>query len=357
MVSDLFVDNGVSCALLVTGATYCWGTTNEPQSPVSGQSPPGLVPTLMPMLNGAKQLADGCILRGDGSVTCWGPNYAGQLGIGSSDTDPSSHVTPTPVVGLAAVKQIAVGMAHRCALLSDGTVSCWGDNSRRQCGATATALVVAPQQVPGLAGITEIAANATGDYTCALGADGSVWCWGADDTGQLGDTTGGTGTDRSQPRPVDGLPSPAATIAAGPHMGCAVLTTGRALCWGVWFAVSTLDTSPAVPVPPTDLGDRGAPVVDLAIDDKNLCLLLGGAQGVPSGMLQCVSNAGSPGTAVPGSFVTMSGSSYTRVVVAPGHACALNAAGDVYCWGDNSDGQIGTGQEGDLWPEPTAVHW
>jgi hypothetical protein len=258
------------------------------------------------------------------------------------------------VVGLAAVKQIAVGMSHRCALLSDGTVSCWGDNSRGQCGAAVSAPILAPRQVPGLAAITGIAANAAGDYTCALRDDGTVWCWGANDMGQLADATR---IDQGQPRPVDGLPSPATMIAAGPYMGCATLTNSRAFCWGLWYPESNLDTVQAVPAPPTDLGDRGAPVVDLAIADKSLCLLLGGGQGVPSGMLQCVSHPGSPGTALPGSLGTMNGSSYTRVVVASSHACALNAAGDVYCWGDNGDGQIGTGQAGDVWPEPTAVHW
>jgi alpha-tubulin suppressor-like RCC1 family protein len=141
-------------------------------------------------------LGDSCALIDDGSVQCWGFGGSGELGNGS--TDPTN--TPGPVTGLTGVTGIAVGLHHACAISAVG-VSCWGDNANGDLGDGTTVLRSTPVVVTGLAGQT-IVAVAAGGGTCALTNGGAVYCWGANDAGQVGD---GTTMVRSSPVLVTNL--------------------------------------------------------------------------------------------------------------------------------------------------------
>ena len=139
---------------------------------------------------------------------CWGGNQSGQLGRGDADAGSRSPSTPcrnpsrsppasTPL-------QIASAVGSTCALLSDHTVWCWGDNAYGELG---TGLAVPgfsarPAQVQGLANIVQIASGPGGWTVCALLQEGSVRCWGVNDADQLGvDTSGDAGPGR-EPHPV-----------------------------------------------------------------------------------------------------------------------------------------------------------
>jgi hypothetical protein len=115
-------------------------------------------------------------------VYCWGNNIQGQTGNGV----PSTMVTsPTIVAGLPTTPvQLAVGDEHTCALLVDGTVWCWGDNTYRQTGQPTAGNVLTPALVPGITAVTQIVAGA--DATCAVLADASVTCWGGNQFGVTG---------------------------------------------------------------------------------------------------------------------------------------------------------------------------
>jgi alpha-tubulin suppressor-like RCC1 family protein len=173
-------------------------------------------------VTGATQLALGgrhaCALLADRTATCWGSD---QL---------MSYATPTAVAGLSNVTALAAGALHTCALLQDGTVSCWGDNTFGQLGTGTTSFtaVVAPgAPVTGLAGVTAIAAG--GDHTCALLGDGTIRCWGIDTNGELGDGT--IVEKRDVATPVVGV-SGAVAISAGAALSCALLDDGTVRCWG-----------------------------------------------------------------------------------------------------------------------------
>ena len=141
-----------------------------------------------------------CALLGDGKVECWGDNSANQLG---GDTGVNYRATPQQVLDLTNVKAISAGGTHTCALLEDGGVECWGKNYYKQLGvdtledsATSTAT---PQQVGDLADVKAISAGGT--HTCAL-LVGIVKCWGRNDKFQLGvDTV----TVTAIPQQVQGL--------------------------------------------------------------------------------------------------------------------------------------------------------
>jgi len=151
-------------------------------------------------LTGVVMIASGhdasLALKGDGTVWSWGSNGAGQLG---NAVTPLSNV-PVQVSGLTQVTAVAAGQRFGLALKQDGTVWAWGLDNRGQLGTGAPgAPVNSPVQVHNLGSVTALAAGAA--YSLALKGDGSVWAWGANDNAQLGD---GTQTERDAPVQVLG---------------------------------------------------------------------------------------------------------------------------------------------------------
>ena len=171
--------------------------------------------------------AAGCLhslaLKGDGTALAWGFNSTGQLGDGTS----TNRTTPVAVTGLGNVAALAAGCAHSVALKKDGTVWAWGFNLEGQLGVSTGAIMQrTPVQIPGLAGITAIAAG--NDHTLALGSDGRVWSWGKNDKGQLGD---GTMTNRAAPTVVNGL-GVISDVSAGQNFSLVLAATGEVSGWG-----------------------------------------------------------------------------------------------------------------------------
>lgn len=189
-----------ACGIATRGTTRdveCWGANARGQVGIQSTSAvPAPTPVGLENRGRILQVAvggdDSCAVLSDGSVYCWGANDTGQLGslveAGVDAATPSHIPLPHPA------KQVAVGNTHVCALLDDGSVVCWGDNSAAQIGiGTAGGRQVTPTNVLRftfgvsklLQGVGQIAAG--GQTTCALGALGSpIWCWGANDSGQAG---------------------------------------------------------------------------------------------------------------------------------------------------------------------------
>ena len=168
-----------------------------------------------------------CALLSSGTVTCWGWNQFGQLGDGTT----TARTTPVSVVGISGATAITVGASHTCALLPGGTVTCWGVNGGGQLGDGTTTDSTTPVTVLGITGATVITAGV--DYTCALLAGGTVRCWGNNQFGQLGD---GTITDSTTPVPVPVSVvaiTGATAITAGAVHTCALFSGGTVRCWGL----------------------------------------------------------------------------------------------------------------------------
>jgi alpha-tubulin suppressor-like RCC1 family protein len=135
-------------------------------------------------VSGASAIAAGgsfaCAV-GASDPVCWGNGGLGQLGSATSFTP---H--PTQITGLSMdVSAIATGNAHACAIVHDGSLVCWGDNTSGDVGNDSANETSAPSPVVGLSsGVVAVAAG--GAHTCAIGSDGQVLCWGQNSAGQLG---------------------------------------------------------------------------------------------------------------------------------------------------------------------------
>jgi alpha-tubulin suppressor-like RCC1 family protein len=186
-------------------------------------------------LTGVTAIAGGAYhtiaLKNDGTVWVWGGNFFGQLGVSKSEicagqSGQYCSSTPVQVSGLTGVTAIAGGGSHTIALKSDSTVWAWGSNSFGQLGDGTTIDSSTPVQVSGLTGVTAIAGRDS--HTIALKNDGTVWTWGDNRSGQLGD---GTTTQRTTPVQVSGLTGVIA-IAGGTWHTIALKNDGTVWTWG-----------------------------------------------------------------------------------------------------------------------------
>jgi hypothetical protein len=164
------------------------------------------------------------VLLSDGTLKLWGANGSGQLGNGTT----SQYYTSTPVsmTNLGAIKQVAVGAGFTLILKSDGTVWSWGDNAYGQLGNGTTVSSLVPVQVTGLSNVASIS---TSWYHCfAIMSDGTLKAWGKNDSSQLGD---GTTTNTSTPKTISGISS-VASISVGYNHSLAIQTNGSVWAWG-----------------------------------------------------------------------------------------------------------------------------
>ncbi len=175
-----------SCALRAGGTVVCWGV-NSLGRLGNGTLENANAPTTVLDLTDAAAIAVGathsCAVRQNGSVVCWGENGHGELGDGTW-----MGYTTSPVASLITegAVEITAGVNHSCVLREDETVACWGLNNSGQLGIGLTSVYSTnvPTPVVGLAGVRQVEA---GDYhTCAVTDAGAVYCWGSNYRGQLG---------------------------------------------------------------------------------------------------------------------------------------------------------------------------
>jgi alpha-tubulin suppressor-like RCC1 family protein len=390
--------NDLTCAILSGGTVVCAGDNvddelgNSDPSVVLGSSTP--VPVMG--VTGATAISAGevfaCALVSGGAVECWGANGEGQLGTGS--TAPVDF--PAAVPGITGATAVAAGSAHACAIVAGGSVKCWGDNTAGelgigndtgpdQCGPSMTPCAATPVTVSGLTGATAIAAGQ--NFTCAIVSGGSVKCWGDNGSGELGNgqatNTAGAGSETTGPEECDNAAcsttpvavldvTGATALAAGDGVACALASAGKVYCWGtngygelgLMGVTETPVTSQEFSSTPVGFASpSGVTAISAGRGGYTLCLLAQGTAycwgdntfgelgtGSMTGPQTCNGT-----TACSLSPVALSGLSGVTVIAAGDqHACAIVSSGQVACWGNNPYGQFGDGTSNDsLTPETT----
>lgn len=296
-----------------------------------------------------------CLRKADGTLWCWGLNDVGQLGDGTTSGQQqcypmSCKPTPVKVDSLGGdVALVALGGSHSCALKTDGTLWCWGDNDNGQLGDGTTAGKALPVQVTSLGGkVAEVALGS--DHSCARQNDGTLWCWGLNGAGQLGDgTTSGQACYLSaacKPTPVQvkALGNTVTSVAVGGGHACARRSDGTLWCWGYNAAGQLGDGTTATPKPsPVQVAQLGANVVEVALGLYHSCARKA------DGTLWCwgSNDLGQSGTetSTPTKVASLS-ASVASVALGAYHSCARKTDGTLWCWGWNESGQLGDGTSG-----------
>ena len=219
-----------SCAVLEDGTAKCWGD-NRSGELGNGPYAASADPVPVNSLTGAVAVTVGadfsCALLADRTARCWGRNTDGELGNGIAKNVKTS--TPTRVKGLVDAVALTTDWSHSCALLANGTIQCWGNNYAGQLGNGTYQSSATPVAVHGITNAVGVAAG--GAHVCALLDDGTVKCWGSNADGMLGNSNVSEASGARTPVRVLGL-GHAVAIAAGGEHTCALLADGTTRCWG-----------------------------------------------------------------------------------------------------------------------------
>jgi alpha-tubulin suppressor-like RCC1 family protein len=279
------------------------------------------------------------VAKPDGTVWVWGSNSAGQLGNGS--TTPAVRKVPDQVPGLSDVTAIAAGYDHTLALLSDGTVRAWGGNFFGQLGDGSTTVRRSPVPVNGLTDVIAIAAGT--QFSVALRSDFTVWTWGSDGSGQLGEGT--IGGSSNVPIEVTGVSGVTCIAAGGAHV-LAVKSDNTVWGWGSNGLGQLGDNSPTNRPTPVQMTDVTSASRVAAGINHSMVLRTDGtvmATGY-NGYGELGLGAGQPAQRTTAATIA----SFTNVAdVAVGnyYTMAVKADGTVWVWGANNYGQLANGDQ------------
>lgn len=308
---QIAVSDGAShtCGRTSLGDLYCWGYNSLGQT---GSGSFNTTPAQRPERvsnQPANALHPGsehsCITTPTNALRCWGRNQEGQLGAG---LPPSSSVicgfiycstAPVTVVGNPGFTRVSSGASHVCGLAA-GSVYCWGWNRFGQIG-NGDPLVDVGIPVAIASGMTFTDIDAGSWNTCAIETGGALSCWGYNESGAVGDSTT---TERDIPALVHGGIS-FTRVSVGYRHACGIATNGDAYCWGSNEY--------------EQLGDPNISNQECSIS------------GFP---LNCLTFP----------HLVAGGLTFVEISAGVNHTCGIIAGGQAYCWGLNASGQLGTGQ-------------
>lgn len=396
-------------ALAQDGLVWSWGANQEGQlGNGTTSSSPTPTPAVIGNLTKITQISAGVrhnlAVRTDGTVWVWGDNSIDELGIG---TVPGPVTAPVQAIALSRIVAVAAGSQHSVALRDDGAVWTWGDNQWGQLGNPSVSLTAtgAPAPVPGLPLIAAVAAS--NSNTIALGSDGTVWVWGENNQGQLGNGTGefalpavvnnlngvtsinagnesssalrsngtvwmwgtngyaelGNGTvfPATTPAPTQAPPTGIAVLGRGSGCPVCITETGNVWAWGADFegqvgngSTASLTAAPTQVLTGATLVSTGD-IHTLALRSDGTVWSWGGNVSLQLGYGPMNTGYGPLGTAVPTPTQVPGLAGASAVSAGGSHSVALLPGGTVWTWGDNTYGQLGYSTAATSSATPTQV--
>lgn len=328
-----------SCTVTVTD-----GATGNVQVAASVAGTPPIVGSTL-----AAGLFHTCGLDTGGAAWCWGLNGFGQLGSSTNIATTTAVPNPQQVAGGQTFTSITAGYNHSCGLTALGSVYCWGANYAGQLGdptgsGDLTTKIPTPVLVQTSAAFTAIEAG--NDFTCGLTAQGELWCWGSNSLGQLGTATNnGTSNPNVTPTLVPGGLTFTAFTSGAQHT-CGVVTGGAVYCWG--------HNNDLQLGQPNEAGEEGAPhptptlvqgvpaLVSLVAVNHTCGLTAGGDTWCWGGNQTRQLGAETPEVKSATPVQAAAGLSFVALGAGGGHTCGLTVTNAMYCWGSNLSGQLGT---------------
>jgi alpha-tubulin suppressor-like RCC1 family protein len=254
-----------------------------------------------------------CAVVAGKGLFCWG--------LGKSD--------PQRVAG--SLDKLSIGWGHGCGIGAGGKVYCWGANRDGQLGDS-----LAEHE------FREVAAG--GFHTCAIDGSGAAWCWGKNNYGQLGD---GTKSSHSKPMKVRG-DRPFKTIAAGSNHTCALDLNGTAWCWGDDFSGAVGAGLDRAELEPVEIAKGKIVLAQIDAGARHTCGLTSGGEAYCWGenKLGQLGQGNRSERIRPGKQVE-NDITFRQLALGESHSCGIDKAGQIFCWGDNSQGQLGNGSVGE----------
>jgi alpha-tubulin suppressor-like RCC1 family protein len=258
-VSSVALGGQHTCAIKIGGSLWCWGGNFYGQLGDGTKANKNIPVQIIP--SGVVAVALGalhtCAIKTDGSLWCWGHNGFGQLGDGTV-TDRNTPVQIIP----SGVSSVAAGYHYTCAIKTDSSLWCWGVNY----GGNIYSGNIPSQLIPSGAVFVEVGYGeeygVVQDHLCTIKQDGSLWCWGWNYYGQLGD-----GTNTSRTTPVQIMSSGVSSVSLGGLHTCAVKTDSSLWCWGSNYygqlgdGTYTNRNTPVRVINPSGSGGGGAPSI------------------------------------------------------------------------------------------------
>lgn len=334
-VVEIVAGDRHACAILDDGQIACWGAApfilEEDQDP----STPSPIASPFEFTSVSSGEDHGCGITVDGVAFCWGSNYRAALGIGGEEGNPSTVAPVTAVNTRVEFESVSGGGLHNCALTPEGDLYCWGQAEYGRLGNGDPGFVLEPARVESELEFTRVAAGEF--HTCAV-RDSRAVCWGRGRAGQQGNDS----TD-NQPQPVEvqGIGSPV-LLATTNRSNCAIDHRMKGYCWGRGNngTLGNGDTWRDKWVATEIAGGHAWSTLAAGLNatcgismGRRACWGSGSMIGEDVGQQSIPYFLDSGNGAVRNSFVGIS--------VGDSHVCSVDSAGDVECWGRNSDGQLG----------------
>jgi alpha-tubulin suppressor-like RCC1 family protein/type II secretory pathway pseudopilin PulG len=272
-----------------------------------------------------------CAVKTDGSLWCWGENTTNNLGTGQISFKLS---TPSVVLGGGAWKKVDAARSTACGLKSDNTAWCWGDNTQGQVGDGTKTARTSPVAVSGGGSWKDISAG--NSHTCAIKSDDTLWCWGNNSNGQLGD---GTYTERFTPTQISAGDT-WKYLSVGFYNTCAIKSDDTLWCWGTNTYGELGIGSTSMPLVPTQVSGGGS-WKQVARDENHTCAIK------VDDTLWCwgdnsyggLGNGSTLASLVP--MVVSSSQSWLQVTVGQSHSCGIKADETLWCWGSDERMALG----------------
>jgi alpha-tubulin suppressor-like RCC1 family protein len=275
-----------------------------------------------------------CGLTADARAYCWGYGVYGQVGNGTGDI---LTLRPSPVAGGLHFAQLSAGTTHTCGVTTDDRAYCWGENYDGRLGDGTTTYRLTPVAVAGGRHFRQIRAGAF--HTCAVTPFDVAFCWGSNGYGRLGD---GTATQRLTPVRVLGGLSFRRVIAGGLHT-CGVTTDDRGYCWGYNDSGQLGDGT--MTWRPTPVAVAGGLSFRQVIPGSNhTCGVTAEERAYCWGNNENGQLGDGTGSFRRLTPIAVAGARrFTQVIAGYLHTCGVTASNVAFCWGFNFSGQNGDG--------------